>query len=139
MAVNDGVPGIGVTPLVNGLPVGPSNPLPVGPGGFPAAVNAQQQVVVVGLAVGSNAIVPAVAGKRIFVTGYNFSIGAAATCAFTSNATIISAQGVGVVGGAENVGGEPYLFNTAAGEALNFSSTVAAAAGSVQVRYRVES
>lgn len=143
MPQNQGVPGQGVTVLNNGAAVSPSNPLPVtGAGGsaLPAGVTLgpQQNVVVVGLAIGANLVAAGVPGKRIFVTGYNFSLAAAAIVFFSSNANIISAQGNGVVGGNEAVGGEPYLFNTAAGEALNFNTTVAGAGDSVQVRYRVE-
>lgn len=143
MAVNQGVPGVGATLLNNGQQVSPTNPLPVtGAGGsaLPAGVTLGEQLtfVLVGTAVGSNALVAAVPGKRIFVTGYNFSLAAAAIVFFSSNANIISAQGNNVVGGNEAIGGEPFLFNTVAGEALNFNTTVAGAGDSVQVRYRVE-
>lgn len=141
MPTAPGVPGVGVTPLVGGAAVTPSNPLPVTGGGasFPVAVGAQQEAVLSTLAAGSNAVVAAVPGKRIFVTGYNFSLPAADTCSFRSGATIISAQGVNVVGGNEAVGGEAYLFATAAGAALNFNVGLAAATAGLQVRYRVES
>jgi hypothetical protein len=141
VAQNNGVPGEGVTPLVGGLPVTQSNPLPVSSGGgFPAAVGGQLQTVFTGFAAGDNTIVAAVAGKRIFVTGYNFSYPAgSADSMFKSGAlTQISARGMNVLGGAEAIGGEPYLFNTAAGEALVFNISAAKATGNVQVRYRVE-
>lgn len=143
MAQNDGVPGVGVTPLTGGAAVSPTNPLPVtGAGGsaLPAGVTLGPQLTATlnSLAVGANLVAAAVATKRIFVTGYNFSLPAADTVSFRSNATIISAQGVAVVGGNEAIGGEPYLFNTAAGEALNFYAGLVAATAGLQVRYRVE-
>ena len=142
MGVNNGVPGLGVTLLNGGAEISPTNPLPVAgttPNPFPVAVGAQQERVLTGLAAGANALAAAVPGKQIFVTGYNFSLPAADTVSFRSAATIISAQGVGVVGGNEAAGSEAYLFRTAAGAALNFNAGLAAATGSVQVRYRVES
>lgn len=143
MAQNDGVPGVAVTPLVGAAAVSPTNPLPVtGAGGsaLPAGVTLgpQQQTSMGALAAGAQNVVPAVPGKRIFVTGYNFSLPAADTVFFTSNAALIGTKGVGVVGGNEAIGGEPYLFNTGAGEALNFNTTLAAASAGLQVRYRVE-
>jgi hypothetical protein len=141
MPSNSGVPGLGVTPLVAGAAVSGSNPLPVqlAGGTFPVPVNAQQEAVLTSLAVGANLVAAAVPGKRIFVTGYNFSIPVADTVSFRSNAAIISAQGVGVVGGNEAAGSEAYLFVTVAGEPLNFYAGLAAATAGLQVRYRVES
>lgn len=143
MPTLDGTPGVAVTPLHNGAAVSATNPLPVtggaAPNPFPVPVGAQQELVLTGLAAGANALVAAVPGKQIFVTGYNFSLPVADTASFRSGATIISAQGVNVVGGNEAAGSEVYLFRTAAGAALNFNVVLAAATGSVQVRYRVES
>jgi hypothetical protein len=145
MPVNDGVPGVGVTPLHNGAAVTAANPLPVtsaAGGGFgPGVVVGDMQAAIFGpgLAAGVNILLPPVPGKSYFVTGYNFSLNTADNCGFFSNGvTPASAQGVGVLGGSEAIGSEPYLFATAAGATLTFNCVAAHAAGNVQFRYRLQ-
>ena len=137
-----GATGNPVTIYNGGSQVTTGNPLPVTTAGAPygpgVTVGDQLEINLNSLAVGANLLVAAVPGKIIFVTGYNFSLPAADTVSFRSAAAIIGAQGVGVLGGSEAIGAEPYLFKTAAGAALNFNAGLLAAAAGLQVRYRVQ-
>lgn len=134
MAVYDGVPGIGVTPLYNGLPVGPTNPLPIVvlPAGFAFA-----SVVAGGLAAGDNLLVAATAGKKIRV--YSFSIDTATDVldAFfkssTGPGTQVSVKRTNITTWREQ---SPLgLFETAAGAALYLNASVAAAGATLNLAY----
>ena len=141
-----GVPGLGVTPLVSGLAVSTSNPLPISGGGgvpFPVTVGAQlvfTAPIVNALAgTNGNVLIAPTAGKSIYVTSYIFSLTTAANAYFCQDTgEIVSAQGVGVIAGNESAGSnEAYLFATAAGKGLNLALSAAQALAGVQVRYRV--
>ncbi len=81
-------------------------------------------------------VVAAVAGKRIKVYGYNMSNTTPSNFGVYSNATLISALGIAVVGGSEE--SESPLFQTAVGEALKINFVTAQAGASFQARYEVE-
>ena len=72
---------------------------------------------------GDNVVVPAVGGKKIRVTGYNFSSSLVTDAVFrTGTSAEISAKGYSVTGGEEKNANE-ILFETVAGEALNLNVT----------------
>lgn len=82
-------------------------------------------------AAGTDPIVAAVAGKRIYVTGWCVSLDAAGTAKFQSAATdLTGAMKVGTTPAAVANGSAP-IFATAAGEALNLTTTAGAAKGYV--------
>jgi hypothetical protein len=138
MTIPNGAPqGEGVWVL--NIPAAGGGSIPVSPGGAPAGfyTSLQQEALVAIAAAGDTAVIAGVAGKVIYVTGYNVTATSAANIEFkTSSGAAISAQGIGVLSGNEAAGGpEPFLFRTVAGDGLtvNFS---AGNPGTCQVRYR---
>jgi hypothetical protein len=143
---NPGVVGQGVTLLNGGLAVSSTNPLPVtGPGGYnpPYGAAAEQRNLFALTANGETAVIPGVAGKQIYVTGYNFSLTNASDVYFgqSTAGAQLSARGFGVLAGDEIPGqGETFLFAAAPGVGVSIYVTAGLAAatpGSVQIRFRV--
>jgi len=139
-----GVPGVGVTPLINGVEVSTTNPMPVTPGGVAPAPwgTAVELFTTVSLtANGSTTVAGAAAGKSVWVTSYIFALTNPSDVFFQQDAGAqISVKGFGVLSGNEICGsGDQYLFQSIAGTGVNINVLAGLAVGtpgSVQVRYR---
>ena len=137
---NQGVPGVGVTPLVGGQAVGPTNPFPVvGPGVSPAAV--LWEVVpstAGGFGAGSTTLVNGVAGKVIRLLGYSFSNNGPVINWNLQSSTATFLTPIWYNSVMQQDQGQPFLSETAAGEDLDFMNFGApAVAASIYIRYQI--
>lgn len=137
MANNPGVPGVGVTPLVDGAAVNGGNPLPVNVLAGGSGIKFAGIGPGTGLANGDNTIVAAVAGKKIRVLSISVDTGSIQlNAAWTSGpgGAEIYAGATGIIAWTESAPGG--LMETAAGDALVLNISSPAAIGSAWVSYQ---